>query len=181
MLRMQRSLGSTGTLPNDDGYRPPPGRRDEIVAYLRRHTQGADLSDLLRDVPDRVVEVAFHKARTGLASVPDADRRDSLMWLTIRGIEHRKVPLSPKVAKAAGLVPQDDGPPDWADGPPKAEPNGWRNTRHYLPEELPAGWAIVANRGDGGLMITTADRVVIVLTCDKRDVKKVLLASLSHD
>ena len=177
---MQQSLGSDGSRPNDSGYSLPPGRREEIVEYLERHTRRADLSATLGNVEDIVLEVAFHKARAVLQTVPATDRRDSLMWLTIRGVEPPRVPLSPKAAKLVGLVPQDDGPPDWADGPPKAEPTGWRNTRRYLPGELPAGWTIVGHRGEGGLLIDTVDGVEIVLTCDKRGTKQVLLASLSH-
>ena len=176
---MQQSPGSDASRPNDSGYVLPLGRREKIIEYLERHARGADLSATLCDVPDMVLEVAFHKARAILPTVPATDRGDSLMWLTIRGVEPPRV-LSPKAAKLVGLVPQDDGPPDWADGPPKAAPAGWRNTRRYLPGELPAGWTIVGHRGDGGLLIDTADGVEIVLTCDKRGTKQVLLASLSH-
>jgi hypothetical protein len=164
---------------DDDGYRLPEGRRHEMLSLMQLHALGKDPFVLMRDASDGVVEVTYHKVRGALAAIPEAERNESNAWLTARGMEPMRVPLSPQVARDVGLV-SNQGIPDWVDGPPTHEPPGWKNTRRYLPAELPNGWKIFASRGDGGLMVETEDESVLVLSCEKRSGMKTLLLTVGH-
>jgi hypothetical protein len=162
-----------------DDYRLPEGRRHEMLSFMKLHARDKDPFALTRNASDGVVEMTFHKMRGALVEITEAERGESLAWLAARGIQRLSVPLSPEVARQVGLV-ANRGVTNWVDGSPVREPPGWKNTRRYLPAELPAGWRIFANRGDGGLMVETEDESVIVLKCEKRLGMKTLLLTVGH-
>ncbi len=183
-----RPVGTTPKQPGSDDpyaheeaddYRLSEGRRHEMLTFLKRHSAGKDPFVLMRDASDGVVEVTFHKVRGALSALGEAERTESNAWLAARGMEPMRVALSPDVAREVGLVP-NQGITNWVDGPPAREPPGWKNTRQYLPAELPTGWTIFAHRGDGGLMVETEDEAVLVLTCEKRSGIKTLLLTVGH-
>ena len=56
------------------------GDLDRMVTFYQKHNPG-------RSVPARdVVEIAFHKARTGATSLPREIRMESKRWLNERGL-----------------------------------------------------------------------------------------------
>jgi hypothetical protein len=60
---------------------------DPDLDRLRRHFVKYGRPDALQ-ASDEVMRVAWHKGRSGVTTIPRAERRKSILWLEERGFSH---------------------------------------------------------------------------------------------
>ena len=160
-------------------YRLPAERREEIMARIV--AIGRCEMEMLVDMDDGDLELAFHKVLPCLPDTPEKERAAHLEWLGARGMRPHEIPVSPEAAQAMGFHPETGTAPSWVEGPPTTDPPGWRNMKAYLPAPLPSCWRITKHRSDGALQIDVGARTVLVMSGgDQRGEKRVRVTVAHH-